>query len=34
MFRRAIASRDISQYRREEAMYHLAVQFIDEEGGG
>jgi TPR repeat protein len=30
MFRRAIASRDISQYDREEAMYHLAVQFIDE----
>jgi len=30
MFRRAIASRDISQYGREEAMYHLAVQFIDE----
>jgi uncharacterized protein len=29
MFRRAIASRDISQYGREEAMYHLAVQFID-----
>jgi TPR repeat protein len=30
MFRRAIASRDISLYIREEAMYHLAVQFIDE----
>jgi len=30
MFRRAIASRDISQYGREEAMYHLAVHFIDE----
>lgn len=30
MFRGAIASRDISQYGREEAMYHLAVQFIDE----
>jgi len=30
MFRRAIASRDISQYGREEGMYHLAVQFIDE----
>jgi TPR repeat protein len=30
MFRRAIASRDISQFGREEAMYHLAVQFIDE----
>jgi TPR repeat protein len=30
MFRRAIASKDISQYGREEAMYHLAVQFIDE----
>lgn len=31
MFKRAIASKDISQYGREEAMYHLAVQFIDEE---
>lgn len=30
MFRRAIASRDISKFGREEAMYHLAVQFIDE----
>jgi hypothetical protein len=30
MFRRAIASRNISQYGREEAMYHLALQFIDE----
>lgn len=30
MFRRAITSRDISQFGREEAMYHLAVQFIDE----
>jgi TPR repeat protein len=30
MFRRAIASRDISHYGREEAMYHLAVQFVDE----
>jgi TPR repeat protein len=30
MFRRAIASRDVSQYGREEALYHLAVQFIDE----
>jgi TPR repeat protein len=30
LFRRAIASKDISQYGREEAMYHLAVQFIDE----
>jgi TPR repeat protein len=30
MFRRAVASRDISQFGREEAMYHLAVQFIDE----
>jgi TPR repeat protein len=30
MFRRAIAFRNISQYGREEAMYHLAVQFIDE----
>jgi TPR repeat protein len=29
MFRRAIASNEISQYGREEAMYHLAVQFID-----
>lgn len=30
MFRRAIASKNISKYGREEAMYHLAVQFIDE----
>lgn len=30
LFRRAIVSKDISQYGREEAMYHLAVQFIDE----
>jgi uncharacterized protein len=30
MFRRAIASRNISQYGCEEAMYHLALQFIDE----
>jgi len=30
MFRRAIVSKDISQYAREEAMYHLAVQLIDE----
>jgi TPR repeat protein len=30
MFRRAIASRNVSQYGREEAMYHLALQFIDE----
>jgi uncharacterized protein len=30
MFKRAIASKNISQYGREEAMYHLAVQFIDE----
>jgi TPR repeat protein len=30
MFSRAIASRNISQYGREEAMYHLAVQYIDE----
>ena len=30
MFRRAIASRDITQYGREAAMYHLALQFIDE----
>ena len=29
-FKRAIESKDISQYGREEAMYHLAVQFIDE----
>jgi len=31
MFRRAIASRDISRYGRKEAMYHLAVQYIHEE---
>ena len=30
LFRRAILSKDISQNGREEAMYHLAVQFIDE----
>jgi len=30
MFRRAIVSKDISRYGREEAMYHLAVQLIDE----
>jgi TPR repeat protein len=30
MFRRAVASKDISQYGREEAMYHLALQLIDE----
>jgi TPR repeat protein len=30
MFRRAITSREISQWGREEAMYHLAIQFIDE----
>lgn len=30
MFRRAVASRDISQYSREAAMYHLALQYIDE----
>jgi TPR repeat protein len=30
MFGRAIASKDISEYGREEAMYHLAVQYIDE----
>jgi hypothetical protein len=30
MFRRAIVSKYISQYAREEAMYHLAVQLIDE----
>jgi uncharacterized protein len=29
MFRRAIASRNISEYGREEAMYHLALQCID-----
>ncbi|MBN8281067.1 MAG: sel1 repeat family protein [Gammaproteobacteria bacterium] len=29
-YRRAIASGDISQYGREEAMYHLALQYIDE----
>jgi TPR repeat protein len=31
MFRRAIASKDTSQYGREEALYHLAVLLIDEE---
>jgi TPR repeat protein len=30
MFRRAIESRNISQYGREEAMYHFALQLIDE----
>jgi TPR repeat protein len=30
MFRRAIASKYISQHGREAAMYHLALQFIDE----
>jgi len=30
LFRRAIVSKYISQYGREEAMYQLAVQFIDE----
>jgi TPR repeat protein len=30
LFRRAIASKDITQYGREAAMYHLALQFIDE----
>jgi TPR repeat protein len=30
MFKRAIASRNISQYGREEAMYHLALQFIND----
>jgi TPR repeat protein len=30
LFRRAIVSKDISQYGREESMYHLAVLFIDE----
>jgi hypothetical protein len=30
LFRRAIVSKDISQYGREEAMYHLAIQFINE----
>ena len=29
-FRRAIVSRGISDCDREEAMYHLAIQFIDE----
>jgi TPR repeat protein len=30
LFRRAIASKDITPYGREAAMYHLALQFIDE----
>jgi TPR repeat protein len=30
MYRHAIAAKDISQFGREEAMYHLALQFIDE----
>jgi TPR repeat protein len=30
MFRYALASRNTSQYGREAAMYHLALQFIDE----
>jgi Sel1 repeat len=30
MFRRALVSKVITQYGREEAMYHLALQFIDE----
>ena len=30
LFRRAIMSKEVSQHGREEAMYHLAVQFIDE----
>jgi TPR repeat protein len=30
LFRRAIASKDITQHGREAAMYHLALQFIDE----
>jgi uncharacterized protein len=30
MFRRALVSKNITQYGREEAMYHLALQFIDE----
>jgi hypothetical protein len=30
MFRRAIGSGNITDYGREEAMYHLAIQFIDE----
>ncbi len=30
MFRRALTSRDISDLGREEAMYHLAVSFVDE----
>jgi TPR repeat protein len=30
MLRRAVASKNITQYGREAAMYHLALQFIDE----
>jgi len=30
LFKRALVSKDITRYGREEAMYHLAVQFIDE----
>jgi TPR repeat protein len=30
IFRRAIASNDITQYGREAAMYHFAIQFVDE----
>ena len=30
MFKRAVASRNISQYAREAAMYHLALQLVDE----
>jgi uncharacterized protein len=30
VFRNAIVSKDITQYGREEAMYHLAIQYIDE----
>lgn len=29
-YRRAIAARDIAPYGREEAMYHLAIQYLDE----
>jgi len=30
LFRRALVSKNITQHGREEAMYHLAVQFLDE----
>jgi TPR repeat protein len=30
MLRRAIACKNITQYGREEAMYHLAVEYLDE----